>query len=249
MDPQAFFNKFRFDLSLIGARGIEREFVLVDQDGIPVPRGQEFLTRVDDERWTFELSACQVEHRTRPHISRDALREDLIAGQSQGQRVVEQLGLRLVAMEVTPEHLPLYVTPNERYRDMTKELSPLDLKNASRVAGVHIHRGAGNIEHALYIYNRVVERFDNLLQRGDHSAGERVRLYSSVVSNWRPPFYKSPRHFYEVACEQNFAEKPRRCLHLIRMSEYGTVELRTFGATESVDEVLGWADEVERIIA
>ena len=100
----------------------------------------------------------------------------------------------------------------------------------------------GEAGNALVYHNRTWHRL------GDHSRGERIRLYQTMATNWRPPIYESSDHFDAVAREQGFAENLRNCWHLIRLSRHGTVELRMFGMTENVDENICWIEAVRDIL-
>ncbi len=249
MERSDFLQQFRFRAELAGAHGIEREYFLVRDGLTPVPEAAAFLQAVKDPAWTYELSGCQVEHRTKPHKSREQLLSDLREGARDGERAAAQLGLRLWATEVGPADMALDVYPHDaRYLELARTLTTDVLRAAARVAGVHIHRGAQDLEDALRIHNAVVRHVERFKRMGDHSNGERLRLYEQMARTPDAPLYRSVGHFYEVACAQGFADKPRNCYHWVRISPHGTVELRMFGMTSSDEEILSWVDELERVI-
>lgn len=250
MDRTSFFSQFRFDSALAGAYGIEREFFLSDEEGMPVPRSPEFLARMNDSAWTYELSACQVEHRTSPEHVLARIMASLQASHESAIAVAQAMGARLIALEVAPVNMSLDVYPHdERYQLLAKQLPCETLRAACRVAGIHIHHGAKNLEDAIRIHNVVVDRLEDFIRMGDHSNGERMRLYQNMATNWKPPRYESAEHLYTVAREQGFASNPRDCWHLVRISRHGTVELRMFGMTAELSRIAHWIGALGEVVA
>lgn len=246
-----------------GHVGVEREFFLQKWTRVgngsewggdlhrflPVPRSPDFLAAVNDPAWTYELSACQVEHRTDPFLDLGAIRDALANGLKRGRLTAEAFGLRLAAVEVAPETMPLDIYPHDaRYASIAATIPAHVLSTACRVTGTHFHVGCASAEEALAVHNALVPHLDVLAKLGDHSDGERVRLYKMMATNWQPPAYASADHFDAVAREQGFAENLRNCWHLIRISRHGTVELRMFGMTDDVDETVSWIEAVRDIL-
>lgn len=249
MDSIEFFSKFCFKPELRGAIGVEREYFLTDASGKPVPRSPEFLKRLNDPAWTYELSACQVEHRTSPSHSLRDIRSQLVSGQERGMKIALDMHTTLSSIEVADEDMPLDVYPDdERYRAIVKMLPQATLRAACRVTGVHLHYGCTDIHDALRVHNILAPRLNEFVALGDHSNGERIRLYREMAKNWQPPIYRSLRHFQHVAREQGFESNPRDCWHLIRISRHGSVELRMFGMTASCDEIVSWVRFVKHVI-
>lgn len=244
----AFFSQFDFRPDMRGAVGIEREYFLAHKDGGLAPDAADFLAVVDDEAWTYELSACQVEHRTRPHFADDLLRQNLQGGQEQGEREAALIGRKLVVHEVGPIDMPLDVFPTDRYLAIAAAIPLETLRAACRVTGTHLHFGAKSLDEAIEWHNRVRTHIGRLAELADHSSGERIRLYKMMAKNWEPPQYDSAEHFYEIARSQGFADNPRNCWHIVRISRHGTVELRMFGMTGDADEILGWVAQVRQLL-
>lgn len=242
-----FFSQFLFRPEMRGAVGVEREYFLVGTDGAPSPAAMTFLDEVGDGAWTNELSACQVEHRTSPWFDPDALSENLRQGQDDGIHAATAIGLKLAACEVGPTDMSLDVYPSTRYVTIAATLPQETLRAACRVTGTHIHLGMKDLDEAIATHNRIRPHIERLSKLGDHSDGERLRLYKMMAPNWEPPHYESPEHFLEVARAQGFADNPRNCWHLVRISRHGTVELRMFGMTPDVDEIMEWVREVRRL--
>lgn len=264
--PVSLLSRINYNPSLRGHVGVEREFFLTEERnggyqyqewmGIGwsaethfVPRSPDFLAAINDPAWTYELSACQVEHRTDPLFELADIRASLQSGIVRGSRVAESLGLRLSAIEVAPAEMPLTVYPHdERYANIVATLPAPVLAAACRVTGTHFHVGCASAEEALAVHNALVPHLDRLAALGDHSAGERIRLYKMMATNWQPPVYDSAEHFDAVANDQGFAANLRNCWHLIRVSRHGTVELRMFGMTANVDENVAWIETVRDIL-
>ena len=245
---QDFFARFAFTPERAGCIGIEREHFLVSEiDGWYAPRAEEFLRVMDSRAWTYELSACQVESRTSPRRNIAGLKSELLADEENGTVAAGALNLRLLNREVADEGMPLAVYPDPRYKTIVASISEERLRAACRVAGTHLHIGARDMEHALALNNLFAGEFDRLCAVGDHSNGERLRLYKVMAAKWRPVLYRNAEHFYEVARTDNFLKNPRNCWNLIRVSIHGTVELRMFGATDDVDEIIEWISLVRTI--
>lgn len=242
-----FIEQFGFQNQQPGRFGVEREYFLVDQAGRVCPRSPSFLLKTESGAWGYELSACQVEHRTKPSDDLAVIRERLEAGQREGRQTANAIGLSLKAIEVATADMPRDIYPhNERYAQIAKRLPPDVLLAALRVTGVHVHYGVPSIEEAIRIHNRFAEYLDEFIAAGDGSNGERLRLYKVVAPNCIPPRYESPEHFFRVASEENFADNPRNCWHLVRITKHGTVELRAFGMTSDVDQIVSWIELMKR---
>lgn len=244
---EGFLSLFDFKKELRGYVGIERERFL-EVRGRFVPRAEEFLRLIDDPLWTYELSACQVEDRTNPKLSEADIKLELEKNDNHGNLIADKMGLNLIAMELAPEDMPLTVYPDARYLAIAKNISRERLSAACRVAGTHIHLGMGSMEEAIRAHNILVPYLETLCKLGDHSDGGRIRLYKEMAVNWKPIIYRDEKHLFEVAVEQGFTDNPRNCYHLIRISRHGTIELRMFGVTSSIDEILSWIEFVRNIL-
>ena len=247
-EMKEFLSRFKFKRNKSGFIGVERECFLVFPDGNLAPKSEEFLLSLDDKRWTYELSACQVESRTKPHKDLSSLKLELLENDNAGQNNAKKLGLVLIHQEIGDENMPLNVYPDSRYIKIVETISRDRLVSACRVAGTHLHIGVKNIRRAIEIYNLLVAHLNKLCDLGDHSNGERLRLYKTMAINWNPVVYDNEKHFFEIAKKQGFVDNPRNCWHLIRISIHGTVELRMFGATDKIDEIIYWTSFVKSLI-
>jgi len=248
ISEEQFFSKFTFDPNKQGLIGIERERFLIDNKGKIVPRAEEFLEIIDDSLWTYELSACQVEDRSVPAKKNADIRKSLKENDRKAQYVADQMNVNLLFTEVADQDMPLSVYPGPRYLEILKHISNERLEAACRVAATQIHFGVADINKAIDLYNSLVRHLDRLCRMGDHSDGERLRLYRIMAQIWQPPFYDNPEQFFQTAVEEGFVDDPRNCWHLIRISKHGTIELRMLGATENIDKILEWIETIKKLI-
>ena len=243
-----FISRFNFRREMDGMVGVERERFLTTQDSVLVPRAKDFLSAISNFRWTYEISACQVEDRTNPLENIGEIRRALAENDHRGQTIAKQLGLCLRTIEVAEEGMSLIIYPDPRYLKIKSKITREQLSAACRVTGTHLHFGISDMERAIQVSNLLRQHIDFFCKLGDHSSGERLRLYKIVAKQSSPPYYQSAQHFFEVARKEMFLENPRNCWHLIRLSMCGTVELRMFGVTENIDEVCQWIHIVKEII-
>lgn len=246
-----FLRRFRFDPSRRGWLGIERErFVVAEPHSQSfTPKAPEFLAAINDSAWTYELSACQVEDRTKARRDIAELSLDLTRNDNNAAIVASTQKLFLSTIEAAPySRFPLSTYPDPRYREIAQKLSREQFMAALTIIGTHVHLGVGSMDEALTVYDALREHLDALCALGDHSHGERLARYKVVTGpSWHPPKYHSVSDLYEDALDHRFAENPRNCWHLIRVSTHGTVECRMFGATEHIDEILEWASTIHYI--
>lgn len=243
MSWQEFRQRFQFTQHLAWNIGIERERFVTDAAGVIMPASNQFLVRLpNDGRFGPELSACQLEDRVGPCLISEVsprLRENNEAIAVRGWYA----HLTTAFIEVAPETMPLDVYPDSagRYASIATMLGPERLLAACRVAGTHVHVGMPDADTALRVYNGVASHWQELVTMGDHSHGERLRLYRVVVPNSTPQSYASWESFAAVARANGYFENPRNCWDLIRLSVHGTIEFRMFGATDDSCEVEHWA--------
>lgn len=240
---ERFKSRFRFRPDRAGLIGIEREVFIVNGHLVPVPKAPQVLAHLaGDSRFTYELSACQVEMRT--NAARiDRVGEELVSVDMRLRGVARELGCLIDCTEVgTPGmSLEVYPDPTGRYQRIVETMPREVLQAACRIIGTHIHYGVADHESALALYNRLIKEVPRLIAMGDNSHGERMRLYRTVAPECDPPPYDSWGDFYRDAERHGFVEDPRKNWRLVRMTPHGTVEARTFGVTKRLDVTLNWA--------
>lgn len=193
--------------------------------------------------FSYELSACQLESRTGPCMLGD-LDAELHATNSRLRRMLDPYGLRPLYTEVGPEDmcLDVYPDPSGRYQRIVQDMPREILLAACRVIGTHVHVGMRDHSMALRVYNKVIKHYNDLCMWGNGSFGERLAIYRTMAPDADPQPYTDWGDYHRVAQEKGFAEDPRKCWTLIRMSVHGTIEFRMFGATDSLSRIVRWAE-------
>jgi carboxylate-amine ligase len=243
---KTFWERFGFDPAKKLYVGVERERFLTSGGRIaPIaPLVLERLKRYGG-RFGYELSACQLEDRVGPcsvEEVEDSLSNNdlLIAAAEMDTGAGGPWGS--LHLEMGPEDMPLdvYPDPTGRYQEITRDMPRHVLLAACRILGTHVHIGMPDHETALRAYNDVISHCAILCERGNGSFGERLATYRIMAPDCMPQPYRDWEHFSSVATEKGFAEDPRRCWTLIRISVHGTIEFRMFGATSSLSRIVGW---------
>ncbi len=243
-----FASKFDFKPQYRGYVGVERECFLMN-DGKIVPAAASILNLLpQDGTYGHELPACQLEMRTKPVRVND-LREELIQVEKLANEAASTLGLSLAYIPVAPKGIPLDVSPDStgRYARIAEKLPHEVLEAACSVAAVHIHIGVSSQNEIIEVYNRLVNRFDELKRAGDTSEGSRMALYSVMAPVTIPPHYESWEKYSEAMQKRGCIEDPRQCWDLIRISTHGTVEVRVFDSTADIIRIVQWALLVKSI--
>lgn len=248
MEPDPDFNPNR-----TGFLGVEVEYGLF-QMGRPAPLSPNFMALVEPKergKWVMELPAWQVEYATPPCQELSELREHLGEAIREGREVASMLGTKLRACEVAPDERRTYIpSPKPRYQGITSELPKRQWGPGCRVAGTHVHYGCRNLEHALEVHNRLAEEVEHFCELGAHPPNEgpsRLELYREMAPVAEPPVYDSVDEWRQRAQDKGFASNLGDCWHLVRISAYGTVEVRCFGITLELSELVGYAEDVRRI--
>lgn len=244
-----FIKLFKFDPVYSFYVGVERERFITDDQGFPIPKSAEVLALLPtDNRFGYELSACQLEDRVGPVQMAD-LAEALQNNDTEISQAVDCLGLKQRFMEVAPVDMDLtvYNDPSGRYQQIVKTLPSEILLAACRVAGTHVHIGMPDMETALAVYNQVIRFTHGLCDYINNTNGERLAIYKQMAKSWQPKPYSTIKEFYEDAVAQGFAKDPRKNWQLIRITIHGTIEFRMGGATASIKEVISFASACLKI--
>ena len=243
VDRKQFVSQFKFNPALAGLVGVEREGFTLKGDAIR-PLAPVVLAELKgDERFGYELSACQLEDRIGPcpvvEVEDQFKEHDRILS-----ALEKQIGFTRAYIEVAPSDMPLdvYPDPSGRYQRVTKNMPHHVLLAACRVAGVHVHVGMPDPETAMQVYHRAVRHLKKLIKMGDGSQGDRMRIYQVMAPDRTPERYpRGWQDFHEYAIAKGFESDPRSCWHLIRISVHGTIEFRMFGSTSDNAKIAQWA--------
>ena len=223
-----------------------------DMYGVPIPRSATVLQAIQDHLlaayFSPELSACQIESCTSP-CQLPALAKELKDRAEVLTSAAASQELRLCYQPVGPLDMPLdhFDDPAGRYREIVARLPIETLRAGCRVAGTHVHVGLPDADTALAVYNQAVSQLAELIKLGCTDGGERIALYQTMAPGWRSPQYHSWKHYHEVAKREGFADNPRDCWHLIRLTIHGTIEFRMFDSCEDQRLIVAWAEQCLRL--
>lgn len=243
-----FLSQFKYNPDKKLYVGVERECFLTQNDNI-VPMSPQVLSVLPkDNRFGYELSACQLEERIGPCKLSD-VPKSLQDNNKEIQAAELRLNFSRCYCEVAPDDMPLDVFPDPtgRYQKITANMPRETLLSACQVAAVHIHIGMPDHATAMRVYNQVIDHLDILSAWGDNSNGRRLDIYKKMAPDFLPRPYFSWQDFYTEAKEKHFWQDPRKCWHLIRLSIHGTIEFRMFGTTADNEKILAWAEYCQEI--
>ena len=212
--------------------------------------GREYTTHeVKPDEFGYELSACQIETRIGPCELADVHSELTVVDVH--LRCLLGYDYSPLHTEVGPANMPLdvYPDPTGRYQKITAHMPREVLLAACRVIGTHVHVGMKDHETALRVYNYTTRYFTDLCEIGNGSFGERLAIYRQMAPEYEPKPYKDWEAYYQVASAKGFADDPRKCWTLIRISTHGTIEFRMFGATDSIQRIVGWVQYCHALCA
>lgn len=231
MNKELFKQRMAFNPSLAGHISCEREFFLVNKQGLLVPRAHDALSLLnDDEFFSYELSACQLEYKTGPMSNIAKLMARIDDLEKQCEYFEKKLNIERLLLEVGPPDMPLDVYPDERYQSFAKTKTPEQLMSMMRVTACQFHVGMPNYETALRIYDAIIDDIPQLITQGDYSKGQRMALYKQATQHWYPSrMYNLDDHYFQ-AITAGYEDNINNCHSIIRITRYGTIEFRMFGA-------------------
>lgn len=239
---EVFKKLFSYDPEKALMIGVERECFLT-QSGNIVPIAPQVLAILPhDGRFGYELSACQLEERIGPcHLIN--VPTALAANEIEIRTAETQLGFSRRYVEIAPDNMPLDVFPDPtgRYQIITANMPREVLLAACQVAATHIHVGMPDHNTALRVYNQVIGHIDYLCALSNHSVNRRLAIYKKMAPDYLPQHYSSWQDYYVEAITKGFAQDPRKCWHLIRLSVHGTIEFRMFDTTADLNRIVSWA--------
>lgn len=239
--------------------GIERERFITDCDGTIIPAIGELLPYVhcvaseygfSTDMFTFELFAGQIEDKTPPCSNFEEIRDAL----SLNDRVLIEASKRLGFLFDYSEFVDVkkvksfQVNPfDQRHSTIWSSITNDMRIAASIVAGIHVHISV-TCDEAVRILNSCrKEVIDQLIQIGDHSGLKRINSYLLMAgTNGVPPkfddFTDLTKYIASKGGEKNVFDFVRY------KPSTGTVEFRMFGATESLEEILGYVKACQDIV-
>ncbi len=245
----AFMGQFVFDPKKAGLVGVERESLIRDKaTGSILPISPAVLETIWRERPDLkprikpELSRCQLEETTDP-IRFDAVAKSLRETSAVVRTALAHVGCEPQYSGVGPKGMPLDVYPEPRYIRIAQTRPRAQLAAACRSIGIHFHIGMPDADTALRAYNFVVKSLHVLRHRADRTDGERLKLYRTMVPEPEPIVFETWHDHYRHALEHGYAGSIRDNWMLVRMSRYGTIEIRLFDGCDAEDEIERLAKE------
>ncbi|MBT0773757.1 glutamate--cysteine ligase [Kineosporia sp. J2-2] len=132
--------------------GVEEEFLLVDEEGVPSPAGPR-VTAGGHEGIEHELQQEQAETGSRPRIELDELADDLEQRRRGLAGLAARHGVRVAALATSPVATDPTPFPDERYLRMIAGYGP----TASEVltCGCHVHVGIASETEGIAALNGI----------------------------------------------------------------------------------------------
>lgn len=231
--------------------GIERERFIIDSSGriisaigILLPKVQVLARKngLPENLFSHELFAGQIEDRILPCSNMEEIRKSLMLNDRIMSDAAKQLDLAFDCSEIVEASriIDLEVNPfDPRHKQIWQSISRERKIAASIVAAVHVHLSATEDE-AVKLLNLCRENaIDLLINVGDHSNRARINAYRAMAeTDGVPPIFP---FFADVISYINAKGGEKNVWDLVRYKpSTQTVEFRMFGATQSVEEVLGY---------
>jgi len=241
-----FLNLIKFRPEPTGYIGAEREFFIRNELGVIVPGVIRMLEALQsDVRFSPEVPACQIEDKLQsPVLTFDEFVQAIHAIEERYEYAKAQTGLGRVLIEYAPDTMPLDIYPDPRYQHFQETKTREQLLAMCRIAATHFHIGCKDYHHMLKCYNAAIDSFDDMLAWCDYSGGKRIATYKQATPYWRPGPIDSLEHHYQIACERGYNMDIGNDHQLIRMTRYGTIELRMFGVAPGLEEFFSLARRV-----
>jgi hypothetical protein len=223
---------------------MDRQGQIVPQIGILLPKVHELARKngLPESLFSYELFAGQIEDRTLPYGSLEELERALIVNDKIMSEAASQLGLAFDCSEfMEPSRIAdLEVNPFDlRHKTIWRSASLERRTAASIVAAVHIHISATEDEAVKLLNFCRLDVVDKLIAIGDHSNRRRINAYRAMAeTEGVPPIFSS---FAEVLEYINARGGEKNVWDLVRYKQSTqTIEFRMFGATQKVQEVIGY---------
>jgi len=229
-----------FDSSHSGFIGCEREFFLATQEDVIVPAAHQVLALLNNTKeFSYELSACQIEYKTSPCSNLFELEKSIINLEKQCISFEKGLGLKRLLLEVAPDSMPRDIFPDQRYERFEQKKNDDQILAMLQILACHFHVGMPDYETAREVYNSLIPKIEELVTLCDHSNGKRMELYKRVTSPHHIPVpFRNIEEHYEHAVANGYDKDLKNCHSLIRITRYGTIEFRMFGAAQSLQEIV-----------
>lgn len=250
-----------------GTIGIEEEFFLVDESGLPVGGIDELCyehepppileDRLDHELFTFviETQTPVIESLdTAPEVL-SSVRDALVGYAHEHGYGVAAAGLHPAARWRELEHVS-----KPRYKRQLDRIQYPQHRNTT--AGLHIHVGVGDPEQAVWIANELRWYLPLILALSANSpiwngfdtglASARSRIFEALPNTGMPTRFDSYAAYRQLEstllATDSINDRGEIWFDVRPHTEYGTVELRTPDAQADEDVVLAFVEYAWRLI-
>lgn len=143
--------------------GVEEEYLLIGPDGSPTAlapaaiRAAERLAEPTGDRSGHELDAeftqQQIETSTEPCTDLAELGKEIRLGRVRAQLAAEQVGARIGAIATSPMPVSSTITPDPRYREMTRQFAMTAREQLT--CGCHVHVGVADDDEGVAVLDRI----------------------------------------------------------------------------------------------
>ncbi|MGC5166404.1 carboxylate-amine ligase [Luteimicrobium sp. DT211] len=182
--------------------GVEEEYLLVDDEGVPAPRAPQALAAGGDPvlpggpeevadadgpggELEAELKQQQLETSTPPCADLETLAGELREGRARAGRAAGRAGARAVALATSPQPFASTVTPEPRYREMSR-LFGLTARE-QLTCGCHVHVAVDSPDEGVAAIDRIGVWLPVLLALSSNSPfwrGEETHYASYRAQVW-----------------------------------------------------------------
>lgn len=245
--------------------GVELELQLVDPDTKELSSSASSILKKlkDFPNIKHELFESVIEINSKPCLTIDELKEDLLKHVGVLYKEVEKLGLKLsmTGTHPTSSWAKQTISPVKRYQDIANRIQ-MPVKRML-ICGLQVHVGVGSGDEAIVINNALMDYLPHLLalscsspywvKRDSGMESYRVKIMETLPTTGIPFKLHSYEEFVElVNVLQNAGtiQSIREIWWDVRPHpDFGTVEVRVCDAVPLLDDVLAISAMVQSLIA
>jgi len=251
----------------LGTIGIEEEFFVVDERGVPVSGTDELVYETDppeilDERLDHELFKCVIETQTPTIEGIDTAAEQLHAVRDALVEHAEEHGYRIAAAGLHPlvKWRELEHAEKPRYRSQLDRIQYPQHRNTT--AGLHVHVGVDDADKATWIANELRWHLPVLLALSVNSPywngfdtglqSARAKIFEGLPNTGMPTAFAEFDAYldfeHRMIETESIRDRGELWYDVRPHSELGTVEVRTPDAQADPERVLAIVEHVHALV-
>jgi carboxylate-amine ligase len=245
--------------------GVEEEFMVLDAETLAlVACGAEIVAAAGDpENVKQEIRRSMVETSSRPGMTMDEVRSDLLGLRRTISELADQRGCRVAAAGAHPFSAPeeQEVTDTPRYRYVAG-LSGWVGRRATAVFGTHVHVALGSAEKAIGVMEALLADLPTLVALSASSplwegrdtgfASSRLAVRAELPRTGLPPRFESLANYHATLGSlrrSGLVPDPSFLWWDVRLQErLGTLEIRLLDAQPSVNDTTALAGLVQALV-